>query len=220
MVLRFLCVLTLIFFVLLDLEAQDLPPNAEAGKCYAKCNISDCDIGKKTVENLQKSILYYTGSDPKIKVKEVKIDASNWFDLYKVFKISSADTEQKVSYDEWKLVPVPVEEEIVLRIPKKIKKVPIQFIDTLTLVYEQSYFPKSCYEWKEVLCNHQITKENILELQEALEERGFLELRPQIEGMIEQSTKNALLKFQREHNLPIGNLDFITLEYLGVSIEK
>ena len=56
-------------------------------------------------------------------------------------------------------------------------------------------------------------KLSIIKLQRSLNEKGYS---CPIDGVLGQSTKNALLQFQKDNNLPEGRLDIDTLKTLGV----
>lgn len=68
--------------------------------------------------------------------------------------------------------------------------------------------------WKEVLCNDKLTTEKIVEIQKALKARGY-DPGP-IDDVLGAQTRAALIKYQRDKNLPVGNLNFETLKSLGV----
>ena len=68
--------------------------------------------------------------------------------------------------------------------------------------------------WSEVLCGDKITPGFIRKLQQALLVKGLLSEKP--DGKFSPPTKAALSKFQKENGLPIGNLDYKTLQTLGI----
>ena len=53
----------------------------------------------------------------------------------------------------------------------------------------------------------------IIELQKALNEKGY---KCPTDGILGKSTKNAIIQFQKDNNLPEGRLDVDTLKTLGV----
>jgi hypothetical protein len=69
-------------------------------------------------------------------------------------------------------------------------------------------------EWQEVLCPEKITSATIGQLQRALAKAGY------DPGPVDQSlgakTREALLKFQKDKGLPMGNVDVGTLRALGL----
>lgn len=68
--------------------------------------------------------------------------------------------------------------------------------------------------WQEIPCSDTIDTDLILETQSALKALGYYQ---EIEnGVFDSYTKLAITKFQLERGLPIGNLDLVTLAYLGI----
>lgn len=69
-------------------------------------------------------------------------------------------------------------------------------------------------EWKEVLCEPMVTDNKISEIQNALKREGY---DPGIiDNQMGGKTKQALIKFQQDKGLPVGNLNLETLKALGV----
>ena len=69
-------------------------------------------------------------------------------------------------------------------------------------------------EWREVVCNYKVTTELNRQIQIALRDRGY---NPgPIDNVIGTQTKAALVKFQKDNGLPIGNLNVETMKALGV----
>lgn len=69
-------------------------------------------------------------------------------------------------------------------------------------------------EWKEVLCPADITSYTIRQIQNALAAKGY-DPGP-IDNVLGSKTKSALTQFQRDNNLPVGQLDLQTLAALGI----
>lgn len=69
-------------------------------------------------------------------------------------------------------------------------------------------------EWHEVLCASQVTPTRILAIQKALKENGYDP--GELDNTLGGKTKAALMKFQQDKNLPVGNLNMETLKALGV----
>jgi len=74
--------------------------------------------------------------------------------------------------------------------------------------------PGGFTEWREVVCDADVTPALYRRIQQALTDKGYDV--GAIDGVIGAGTKAQLVKFQRDNNLPIGNLDTKTLEALGV----
>lgn len=68
--------------------------------------------------------------------------------------------------------------------------------------------------WKEVLCQQDITESKIAAIQKALIREGYDP--GAIDNQMGQMTRDALIQFQRDKGLPVGNLNIETLNALGV----
>lgn len=69
-------------------------------------------------------------------------------------------------------------------------------------------------EWKEVMCEQNVTDNKVAEIQSALKREGY-DPGP-IDNQMGGKTKEALIKFQQDKGLPVGNLNLETLKSLGV----
>jgi len=70
-------------------------------------------------------------------------------------------------------------------------------------------------EWRRVLCETNMTKELILQIQGALKKAGYDP--GSVDGVIGHQTLVAVDKFQQKNDLPTGGLTYATLEKLGVT---
>ena len=68
--------------------------------------------------------------------------------------------------------------------------------------------------WDAVLCNINLKPEDIKLIQEKLNELGYYN--GPINGVLDDNTMAAVVKFQVDHNLPAGNISIQTLEALGL----
>ena len=69
-------------------------------------------------------------------------------------------------------------------------------------------------EWREVLCESDLTTARITQIQRALKAAGY---KPgPIDNIFGSQTRAALTKYQRDNGLPVGRLDKQTLSALGV----
>ena len=84
-----------------------------------------------------------------------------------------------------------------------------------TLTKRRLVRPGGFTEWREVLCNSDVTTATVRQIQAALRDRGY-DPGP-VDNVMGAKTKAALTKYQRDNNLPVGNLDFETLKSLGVN---
>ncbi|MBT8189084.1 MAG: OmpA family protein, partial [Bacteroidia bacterium] len=71
-------------------------------------------------------------------------------------------------------------------------------------------------EWREVVCDADITSELVRSVQSALIERGYNVGSAGADNVMGAATKSALVKFQKDNGLPVGQLDFETLRALGI----
>ncbi len=74
--------------------------------------------------------------------------------------------------------------------------------------------PGGFTEWKEVISQADVTPEFYTDVQLALVSKGYDSVVPN--GIINRETKEALVKFQKDNNLPVGSLDVETMAALGV----
>lgn len=71
-------------------------------------------------------------------------------------------------------------------------------------------------EWKEVVCDADVTPKLIAQVQKALIDKGYNVGAAGVDNVFGSDTKAALKKFQQDKGLPVGNLDFETLKALGI----
>jgi len=74
----------------------------------------------------------------------------------------------------------------------------------------------STSDWKEVLCEKQITKSLAVKIHKILGEQGYQVGPEPTSKKFGAQLKGALMKFQRDNDYPLGQLDVETLEGLGV----
>lgn len=188
----------LFFYSFSFAQSRDLPPNAQPGKCYARCMIPPT-----FVERVDEYAVY-TGSTPeKVKLKTVKIikepATTKW--------VKKGEGDRKA----WCLVETPAvtEKLTVLKNTKHTDEYEI-----VRYSYTEQIGADRKTEWREVLCNEKITENIILQLQEKLQLDGYY--KGTLGGILDVETKTALTAFQKENALPIGNLDMETLASLGL----
>lgn len=83
-----------------------------------------------------------------------------------------------------------------------------------TFTFEELKLPKEKTEWREVVCREDLTKEFIQKISQKFYDLGYVTSN-EIDEMDEE-LKAALIKFQIENNLPVGQMDFETLNSLGL----
>jgi outer membrane protein OmpA-like peptidoglycan-associated protein len=76
--------------------------------------------------------------------------------------------------------------------------------------------PGGFTEWREVVCEADITQDLVRSVQSALISRGYSVGSAGADNQMGAATKAALVKFQKDNNLPVGQLDIETLRALGV----
>jgi hypothetical protein len=73
-------------------------------------------------------------------------------------------------------------------------------------------------EWKEVMCEKNVTTAKVIQIQKALLAKGY---NPgPLDDILGVETRAALVKFQKDNNLPQGRLDADTMKALGVDMAK
>lgn len=188
---------------------RDLPPNAEPGKCYAKCLMAN------EFDNYEFELPVYTG-DPENDTVPRKVEKITLAQGKKEWVKKKADRKcLSPNPDDclvWCLVEVPemsVEREIVT----DLSMTDFYIMET----FEKKELKKKggFTEWKEILCANKITSYTIRQIQTALLDEGFLNSIPR-KKRLNAETKGALKSYQLKHGLPVGNLDLKTLDALGI----
>jgi len=190
-------------------EPRDRPPIVqEPGKCYAKCLIGD------QYDFWDESYPVYLGNsnDNFEYLKEIKLvleeEKTEWIKRKADKNCLSADPNDCLV---WCLVNVP----------EKIETITIVTDTSSTDNYKWEKFEfneivkKGGFtEWKEVVCNYKVTADLNRQIQIALRNEGYDP--GLIDNVIGTKTKAALVKFQKNNSLPIGNLNIETLDVLGI----
>ena len=70
-------------------------------------------------------------------------------------------------------------------------------------------------EWREIVCPDKVTTQMVRQVQNALRKRGY-DPGP-TDNILGSRTEAALVKYQRDNNLPVGKLDYETLRSLGLN---
>ncbi len=182
------------------------------GKCYAKCvvpYIPEGDYDEYAV---------YTGDhleeDVELEDMEIVLQEKTTKWVKKKADRNCLSADPKDCY-VWCLVDIP----------EKIERFTV-LIDTtqsnqfeLKRIYKNANPDKSAsIEWKEVVCENDVTESLVVKIQNSLNENQYYN--EAINGNFDAITKNALISFQIDNKLPQGQLDFETLDALGVVVEK
>lgn len=114
-------------------------------------------------------------------------------------------------------VQVPAQYKVVTKkiVDQPARQEKIEIPATYKDVTRKELVSKGGYsEWREILCADKLTTAKIAEIQKALKANGY------DPGAIDNSfggkTKEALIKYQQDKGLPVGNLNLETLKSLGV----
>ncbi len=176
------------------------------GKCYAECEIPKQYPRKEFYP-------FFTGDTTQekvdLQVKKVVIqNASTKWVKKRVDKncISNDPDDCMV----WCLEEIPAVETAVVAMKdttqsKNFEMRKIEFID-----------PGGYAEWRPAVCEDELTEELIMKVQSSLKEKGFFKGR--INGKLDSRSKNYLLNFQEVSRLPMGALDYETLEALNIDV--
>ena len=183
-------------------------PN-KPGACYAKCLMPDL-----TKETVVAELPVYTGDElnPDFEVDLVSIvtqPASTKWTKKKTDNCLSANPDDCLV---WCLVEVP----------EKVDMYKIVVDTTATDQWEMEYLTETILlksggytEWVEVICDNKRSSDLISNIQSNLIVQGYYT--GDVSGAFNTETKDALIQFQKNNQLPIGQMDVLSLEALGVS---
>ncbi|MFM2224843.1 MAG: hypothetical protein RJA07_1045 [Bacteroidota bacterium] len=94
--------------------------------------------------------------------------------------------------------------------------VPAQYTDVAKKVLKT----KGGYsEWKEILCDNKVNSQVVKQIQDALTKKGYSVGPRGSDNVLGLDTRTALVKYQKDNHLPVGNLNLETLKSLGVKYE-
>lgn len=209
---RFLIFWSVLIFTLTQCKTQQFNVGSSRnGKCYAKCLYQDKIITEK------EEFIVYTGNPNEEEVdlieKEIIIRPASTKWVKK-----KADKNCLSSDPDDCLVWCLVDEEPIVRVVSiladttKTKNFKKEVIER-----EVNRIPGRSFEWKEVVCEQNISKELIKRIQQALASNQHYI--GGIHGEFDSMTRKSLLAFQEKNALPIGQLDFETLDVLGIVLE-
>lgn len=243
---------------------NNLPPNAEVGKCYARCFVADqYEFKEETV--IDKPVSYKTRTIPAtyktvFDTVTVKPASTRYEEVPAVYETVVEDIMVSPATQKWvksvadagclsanpadcqvmclqqvpavykktsrkvlktpaikQEFPVPAEYKIVSRqvIDQPSRTEQIEIPATYKKVVHKELIRKGGYsEWKEILCANKLTSSKIIAIQTALKNAGY---NPgPLDDVFGAQTKTALIKYQQDKNLPVGNLNMETLKSLGV----
>lgn len=195
----------------------DLDTNVKAnnsGKCYAKCLIQK----SRTIYSSDKYAIY-TGNEEEenVDVSMVKVvlkpSSTKW-----VKKKKADKTCHSVNPEDCMVWCIVYEPRVTKHVKVLLDTSQSPNFEYRRVSYEEEPEPEDGHtEWREVLCDVDLTSEIIDDIQKALKDFGYFYGSETYE--FDSETKKALIAFQRDRELPIGNVDFETLSALRVSVE-
>lgn len=243
---------------------EDVPPNAEPGKCYARCLVEDkyTYVNETVVDQprmvtkMKLPALYMTVYDTVVvtpaSTKSYTVPAEYEYVKEQVMVTPTTSKWVKGKADAGCLSANPADCQVMClvevpavykTISKKILKnqaytrqesIPMQYkivtrevivepakvVDIVTpasykTVQKRVLAEKGGYQvWREILCGNDLTTDKIIQIQKALKANGY---NPgPIDDVFGPLTKAALIQYQKDKGLPVGNLNFETLRSLGV----
>ena len=182
----------------------------EPGKCYAKCLIPNKH------ESNQKQVYLYTGDNYdqehiKYIKREISPASTQWV------KKRASDNCLSTNPDDclvWCLQEVPANfKEYFVVLDTNLVK---DFGAKVRQFEEGDQDESEFTEWKEVLCENKKTPELVESVHAELYALGY-DVKDKHPKKFNKKMKRALIEFQKDNQLPRGQLDFETLELLGVS---
>lgn len=176
--------------------------------CYAKALIPDSfEIKRNTYFEYLGDIPYDTTKVETV-VVEVKSAMNKWV---KTLPDGNCHSPNLDDCFVWCFIDTPAEKLslLVVKDTSLTKNFKFRTIEHKTLVRKGGVAAN-----QEVLCEEELTKEVVLSIQQGLSKLGYYELEPT--GDFDDRTKQALKNYQQSEMLPIGTLNLITLDRLGV----
>lgn len=247
-----------------DNQQMQYPPNAEPGKCYARCLAPDQYeikeeqvIDKPATFRIDKTAAVYQTVYDTVIIKpafQKTVTTPAQYDVITEDRLVTPATQKWVKgkadknclssnpkdCEVWCLKEIPAVYEKATRkvetVPAVSKVVDIPALTKITprkklvepsrenkveipatykTIMKKVLVKKGGFqEWKEVVCEQDMTNNKIAQIQQALKREGY-DPGP-VDNEMGGKTKDALIKFQQDKGLPIGNLNMETLKSLGV----
>jgi len=198
--------LIIFYFLSLNLFGQIRTNEGLNNICYAKCLIDTTSI-----EIIGEYPLYTGENFDSEFIQEIEIEVKS---AHGKWEKRRKENCYSVNIDDCSVLcfiqyPAKIIEIVVVTDTNETKEFVIE------TVIKEKIEDEGIFEEREVICEKNVTPKFIKLLKEALEVWGYeVGLTDRYE--IGKRTKNALTQFQRDNELPIGQLDFETLDLLGV----
>lgn len=183
----------------------------EEGKCFAKCLMPD-----QTASSTEEYAVY-TGNELEekvdLEVKEIVLQekTTKWIKKKADRNCISKDLKDCLV---WCLIEVPEVKETLKVLSDTTQS---NNYEWKKIEYEVVTQKGGFTEWKTVLCEKNITKIIVGDIQNSLRGKEYYEGKDT--QRLDALTKSALTKFQRDNNLPVGQLDYETLDLLGIVMD-
>ncbi len=184
------------------------PPPGKPGSCYAKAITPDKFI------SVEKNYIKYLGNDfdnPYVKKEKIVLkgeESAKWVKRKADKNCLSSDPEDCYV---WCLEKQP---ERYVEYYAVTDTFMVEEFEVVTETFKIIDTPGGNREWVEVLCQKDIDSDFLFNLSQQLSERGYEHT---FQGKFDSSVQLALTTFQKNHQLPVGQLDFRTLDYLGIN---
>lgn len=180
--------------------------NMEPGKCYAKCLIPD-------VYGLEKTDYFiFTGDaiQENVATKEVTLELTPAATRWEKKRSTNCRSSNPDDCLVWCLVEVPAQTETFTVLLDTTSSANYELKTVVKKVLESK---GGHTEYREVICGGQISNAFIEELRGSLQLEGYA---PGDAPRLDTQFKSALSQYQKDHGLPVGNLDVETLAALGI----
>ena len=177
--------------------------------CYAKCKVA------YDLQVIQTPILQYTGEDfedTSVEYTSIQVTepTSRWVKKRADKNCHSSNPEDCMV---WCLVEIPAQYfDYYTVVDTSVNK---QFV--IQKIDQTSLKDRGLTEWRKVICENNITAQFYYDLQRELSDRGYLSEEDYLpEPDFSSAMKTALVQYQKDNNLPQGQLDLETLYQLGI----
>ncbi len=191
--------------------ATDLPPS-EPGKCYAKCTISPPGM----MDTLAILPIYNGDHPADFQMNEFVISeekkGTRWVKKPSM-NCQSADPNDCLV---WCLEEVNIERKTINYLSDVSTT---EDYELTPIIAKNPDAQNGPLEWREVVCQNQIDRLLIEQIKMGLAEKGYLNQSQKdrkVNDQLENWIKTALVKYQRENALPVGQLDVETLTSLNI----
>jgi Putative peptidoglycan binding domain len=197
-----LTTLLLLYCLTLFGQPDDDPANFMPGKCYARCLIPD-KVKQKLRLPIYKGLEY---DDPLIEQRQLRVPTLTVPEAWR--QSENGNVSKSKSF-----IVRKQNQDTVLNVWVVTDTTQIKEYEWVAFTLSRSK-AGGFAEWREVLCGDKITSNTVMYIQKKLAEAGYDA--GAIDNVMDTKSKQALTQFQKDHGLPVGNLDLETLKVLGV----